>query len=65
MSRMRRHRTLLIHPLILLALQSAASGVALAQEIPPRYPRMHTRTATEVVGSAIMGIARWMRLALP
>ena len=38
MSRMRRHRTLLIHPLILLALQSAASGVALAQgdsaEIP-------------------------------
>jgi hypothetical protein len=37
-SRMRRHRTLLIHPLILLALQSTASGVALAQgdsaEIP-------------------------------
>ena len=38
MSRMRRHRTLLIHPLILLALQSAAAAVALAQgdsaEIP-------------------------------
>ena len=38
MSRMRRHRTLLSHPLILLALQSTASAVALAQgdsaEIP-------------------------------